>query len=167
MTRSNYVTRRFKQISNNCYVSSTQHPSVLVQIGTELLQNKTNSHPSQCPWYNLLWRCHFYWIFVYWWDNYTFWKLQCSNSVRKWHCQSFCLDWLQLQCIEFDLKVNNFFHTCSVATDLVTSLQFHSHFCYYAAVPFPAIYGPVPESLCLTSIAALLQALLQLNTEPL
>ena len=67
--------------------------------------------------------------------------------------------------MERDFKSEFLFCTCSVPTKLVTSLQFHSDLCYYA-VPFLAKYGTVPYSLILTPIAALLQAVLQENTQP-
>ena len=54
---------------------------------------------------------------------------------------------------------------CSVATDLVTWHQFHSSLCYNA-VPFLANYGTIAYSLIFTPIVALLQAVLQANTEP-
>ena len=67
--------------------------------------------------------------------------------------------------IERDFKKEYLFRTCSVGTNLVTSLEFHFDLCYYA-VPFLANYGTVPYSLILTPIAALLQALLHENTQP-
>ena len=67
--------------------------------------------------------------------------------------------------IERDFKSEYLFRTCCVATNLVTSLEFHSDLCYYA-VPFLANYGTVPYSLFFTSIAALLQAVLEENMEP-
>ena len=62
------------------------------------------------------------------------------------------------------LKTEYLFRTCSVATDLVTSLQFLSNLCNYD-VPFLGNYGKIPYSLIFTPIAALLQAVLQANTE--
>ena len=56
-------------------------------------------------------------------------------------------------------------HILFNATHLVTLLQFHSNL-YYYAVPFLANYGTIPYSLLFTLIAALLQAVLQMNTEP-
>ena len=67
--------------------------------------------------------------------------------------------------IDSDFKSEYLFRTCSAATDLVTSLEFHSGFWYFA-VPFLANYGTVLYSLILTPIAALLQAVLQEKTEP-
>ena len=67
--------------------------------------------------------------------------------------------------IERDFRSEYLFRTSSLATNLVTSLEFHSDLCFYAA-PFLANYGLVPYSLILTPIAALLQAMLQENTEP-
>ena len=67
--------------------------------------------------------------------------------------------------IERGFKSEYSFLTFSVATNLVTSLELHSNL-YYYAVPFLANYGTVPYSLILTPIAALLQAVLQENTEP-
>ena len=58
------------------------------------------------------------------------------------------------------LKSEYLFRTCSVATNLVISLQFHSDLCYYA-VPFVAKSGAIPYSLIFNPIAALLQAVLQ------
>ena len=49
---------------------------------------------------------------------------------------------------------------------MVTSLDFHSDL-YYYTVPFLTNYGTVPYSLFLTAITALLQAVLQENTEAL
>ena len=66
--------------------------------------------------------------------------------------------------MERDFKSEYLFCTCSVATNLVTLLEFHSDLWYYA-VPFLAKYGTVPYSLNLTPIAVLLQAVLQKNTE--
>ena len=63
------------------------------------------------------------------------------------------------------LKSEYLFRTCSAATNLVTSLQFHANLCSYA-VPFLANYGTIPNPLIFTHIAALLQAVLQMNTEP-
>ena len=63
------------------------------------------------------------------------------------------------------LKSEYLFRTCSIGTDLVTSLQFHSNLCYYD-VAFLANYGTIPCSLIFTPIAVLLQAVLQMNTEP-
>ena len=60
--------------------------------------------------------------------------------------------------IERDFKSEYLFCTSSVATNLVTSLEFYSDF-YYYAVPFLANHGTVPHSLI--PIAALLQAVLQ------
>ena len=73
---------------------------------------------------------------------------------------------LQLQYIELDFKSEYLFRTCPVATDLVTSHQFHSSFnlCYYAVPFLLANYGTIPYSLIFTPIAALLQAVLQANT---
>ena len=51
--------------------------------------------------------------------------------------------------IERDFKSEYLFCTCSVATNLVTSLQFHSDLCNYV-VPFLANYGIVPHSLIFT-----------------
>ena len=67
--------------------------------------------------------------------------------------------------IEREIKSEYLFRTYSVATNTVTSLEFHSDLCYYAA-PLLANYGTVPYSLILTLIGALLQAVLQENTEP-
>ena len=67
--------------------------------------------------------------------------------------------------IERDFRSEYLFRTCSVATSLVTSLEFHSDLCEYA-VPFLTNYGKVPYSLIFNPIAALLQAVLQKNTEP-
>ena len=67
--------------------------------------------------------------------------------------------------IERDVTSEYFFRTCSVATNLVTSVELHSDLCYYA-VPFLANYGTVPYSLIFTPIAALLQAVVQENKEP-
>ena len=63
------------------------------------------------------------------------------------------------------LKSEDLFRTCSFATDLVTSLEFLSDQ-YFSAVPFLANNGTVLCSLIFTRIAALLQAVLQDNTEP-
>ena len=71
---------------------------------------------------------------------------------------------LQLQYIELEFKSEYLIRTCSVATDLMTSHQFHSNLCFYA-VPFLANYGTIPYSLFFTPIAALLQAVLQTKTE--
>ena len=67
--------------------------------------------------------------------------------------------------IERDFKSEHLFRTCSVATNLVTSLEFHSNLSYYI-VPLLANYGTVPYSLVFTPIAVQLQAVLQENTEP-
>ena len=67
--------------------------------------------------------------------------------------------------IELDFRSEYLFRTCSVATNLVTSLEFHSDLSYYAT-QFPANYGTFPYSLVFTPIAALLQAVLQEGTEP-
>ena len=70
--------------------------------------------------------------------------------------------------IEREFKREYLFRTCSylvIATNLVTSLEFHSDLCYYA-VPFLTKYGTIPYSLIFTPIAALLRAVLQMNTEP-
>ena len=67
--------------------------------------------------------------------------------------------------IERDFKSEYLFCMFSVVSNLVTSHQFHSIFCYYA-VTFLANYGTVPYSLILTPIAALPQAVLQRKTEP-
>ena len=67
--------------------------------------------------------------------------------------------------MERDFKSEYLFRTCSVNTNLVTSLEFHSNLCYYAG-PFLANYGKIPYSLILTPIAALLQVVLQKNAEP-
>ena len=53
-TRSGCVLRHFIPFSSNWYVSSTLHSSVLIQIRTELIRNKMNFYPSQCPYYSLL-----------------------------------------------------------------------------------------------------------------
>ena len=74
-------------------------------------------------------------------------------------------DFITAAIIDRDFKSEYLFHTCSVATNLVTSIEFHSSLCYYA-VPFLANYGTVPFSLILTPIAALLRAVLKENTEP-
>ena len=66
--------------------------------------------------------------------------------------------------IEHDLKSGCFFRTCSVATSLVTSLEFDSHLFFYAVL-LPANYETVPWSLIPTPKAALPQAVLQENTE--
>ena len=58
--------------------------------------------------------------------------------------------------IERDFKSEYLICTCSVATDLVTSVEFNSDLCYYA-VPFLANHGTAPYSLILTPIATLLQ----------
>ena len=73
---------------------------------------------------------------------------------------------LQLRYIDLDFKSECLFRTCCVATDLLTSHQFHSNLCFYA-VPFMASYRTIPYSLFFTPIAALLQAVLQANAEPL
>ena len=67
---------------------------------------------------------------------------------------------LQLQYEELDIEVT----ICSVAANLVTSLQFHSNLRYYAE-PFLANHGILPFSLILTPIAALLHAMQQMNME--
>ena len=72
----------------------------------------------------------------------------------------------QLQYIELDFKSGNLFLKCSVATDLVTSHQFHSSVCYHAVLFLLANYGAIPYSLIFTPIAALLQAVLQAIMEP-
>ena len=66
---------------------------------------------------------------------------------------------------ECDIKSEYLFRTCSIATNPVTSFEFHSDLCLYA-VPFLFNCGTVPYSLFLISIAALLQAVLPENTEP-
>ena len=58
---------------------------------------------------------------------------------------------------ERDFKSEYLICRCSVATNLVTSLELHSDLCFYA-MPFLANYGTVPFSPILTPIAALLQA---------
>ena len=73
---------------------------------------------------------------------------------------------LPLQYKELDFKNEFLFRTCSVAIHLVTSHQFHSDLCYYAVPFLLANYGAIPCSLIFTPIAALLQAVLQANTEP-
>ena len=73
---------------------------------------------------------------------------------------------LELQYIELDFESDYLFRTCSVATDLVTSYQFHSNLCDYAVPFLLANYRTVPYSLIFTPIAALLQAVLPANTEP-
>ena len=68
--------------------------------------------------------------------------------------------------IERDFRSEYLFRTCSVATSLVTSLEFHSDLCEYA-LPFLVNYGKFPYSLIFTPIEfSLLQAVLQKNTEP-
>ena len=67
--------------------------------------------------------------------------------------------------IERDFKSEYLFRTCSVVSNLVTSLEFHSDLCYYA-VRFLANYGRVPYSLNLTLVAALQQAVLHEDTDP-
>ena len=62
--------------------------------------------------------------------------------------------------VERDFKSEGLFRTCSVVTNLVTSLVVHSDLCYYS-VPFLANYRTVLYSLVLTPVAALLQAVLQ------
>ena len=57
------------------------------------------------------------------------------------------------------------FRTCSVVTNLVTLLEFLFDLCHFVK-PFKANYGTRPYSLIFTTIAALLQARLQGNTEP-
>ena len=66
--------------------------------------------------------------------------------------------------IERNFNSEYLFRTSSVNTNLVTSLQLHSNLCYFA-LPFLANCGTVPFSLIFTPIAALLQAVLQENTE--
>ena len=48
--------------------------------------------------------------------------------------------------VDLYFKSGYLFRTCSTATDLVTSLYFHSNFCYYA-VPLLAKYGTISYSL--------------------
>ena len=43
--RRSYVLRHFIQITFNRYVPSTEHPSVQIQIRTELLRKKMDVHP--------------------------------------------------------------------------------------------------------------------------
>ena len=66
---------------------------------------------------------------------------------------------------ERDFKSEYFCGMCAVATNPVTTLEIHSDFCYYA-LPFIANYGRVPYPLIFNPIAALLQEVLQENTEP-
>ena len=72
---------------------------------------------------------------------------------------------LQQQYVEPDFKSEILLRRCSVATNLVTSHQFHSNLCFYA-VPLLDNYGMIPYSLIFTPIATLLQAVLQANTQP-
>ena len=67
--------------------------------------------------------------------------------------------------IERHFKTEYLFGTSSVAINLVASVEFLSELCCFA-VPFLANYGTVPYSLVSTPVAALLQAVLQENTEP-
>ena len=67
--------------------------------------------------------------------------------------------------IELDFKSEYLFPTSSVANNLVTLLEFLSDLCFYA-VPFLANYKTVAYSLIFTPIAALLQTVVQNNTEP-
>ena len=72
---------------------------------------------------------------------------------------------LQLQYIELDFKSEYLLRTCSVATHLVNSHQFHSNLCF-SSVLLLANYGTIPYCISFTPIAALLQAVLQANMEP-
>ena len=103
--------------------------------------------------------------FNYLCTNHTNPPFQNFSGVKAKLTMSISLIKLQLQHIELDFKSEYLFRTFSVATDLVTSHQFHSKLCYYA-VPFLANYGAIPYSLIFTSIAALRQAVVQANTEP-
>ena len=67
--------------------------------------------------------------------------------------------------IERHFKSEYLFRTSSVATNLVASVEFFSELCSFA-VPFLANYGTAPYSLGFNPVAALLQAVLQENTEP-
>ena len=67
--------------------------------------------------------------------------------------------------LQRDFNNEYLIRTCSVATSLVTLIEFPSDLCHYA-VPFIANYGTVPYSLIITPIAALLQAVPQENTKP-
>ena len=58
------------------------------------------------------------------------------------------------------LKSEYLFRTCSVATNMVTSLQIHSDL-YYYFVSFLANYETISHSFFFTPIVALLQAVLQ------
>ena len=63
------------------------------------------------------------------------------------------------------LKSEFLFRTGSIETNLVTSLQFLSNLCYYA-LRILTKYGAIPCSLIFTLIAALLKAVLHMNTQP-
>ena len=81
------------------------------------------------------------------------------------------ISWLRLRLpfieLDFDFKSEYLFRTCSVATNLVTSLDFHSNLMCFYVVPSLANYGTVSYSPIFTPLAALLQAMLQANTEPI
>ena len=67
--------------------------------------------------------------------------------------------------IERDFKNEYLFRTCSVTSNLVTSLEFYSDLCDYA-LRFLASDGRVPYSLVLTLLAALEPTVLHENREP-
>ena len=74
---------------------------------------------------------------------------------------------MQLQIRQSDFKSENLFHTCSVATTLVTSIIISFHFCLLLRC---AVFGQIRNSSAVTHInhsPALLKAVLQANTEPL
>ena len=61
--------------------------------------------------------------------------------------------------IKPDFKSEYLFRTCSIANNMVASVELLSDLCYYAVL-FLANYGTVPYSIIFTLVAALLQSVL-------
>ena len=89
------------------------------------------------------------------------------NAVTKLNMTlSLSLLRTQLQFLQSDFKSEHFSRTCSVVTDLVTSINNPVQSTVLLSFVIMAIYGELPFSLISFSSAALLPAVLQENTEP-
>ena len=136
---------------------------VLIQIGTECLRNKNGYSPIyKCLFIFLKSAIFFFNFFIY--QN----KSIFSNNTAVIESETDNLKkfaQITMANIERVFKSEYLICTCSVAINLATSLDSPSYLLNHFAVPFLANICTVLYSLFFTSIAALLQAMLQANTE--